>query len=41
MSRYTDVPAQRSVILSYWDDTPDRAVDGGVDAEVHTIAKQV
>jgi hypothetical protein len=41
VSIHTDVPAQRSVILSYWDDTPDRAVDGGVDAEVHTIAKQV
>jgi hypothetical protein len=33
VSIHTDVPAQRSVILSYWDDTSDRAVDGGVDAE--------
>src|SRR5271157_1601239 len=42
VSIHTDVPAQRStVILSYWDDTPDRTVDGGVDVEVHTIAKQV
>jgi hypothetical protein len=38
VSIHTDVPAQRStVILSYWD----RTVDGGVDVEVHTIAKQV
>ena len=42
VSIHTDVPAQRStVILSYWDGTPDRTVDGGVDVEVHTIAKQV
>jgi hypothetical protein len=42
VSIHTDVSAQRStVILSYWDDTPDRTVDGGVDVEVHTIAKQV
>ena len=42
VSIHTDVPAQRAtVILSFWDDTPDRTVDGGVDVEVHTIAKQV
>ena len=42
VSVHTDVPAQRpTVTLSYWDDTPDRTVDGEVDVEVHTIAKQV
>ena len=42
VSVHTDVPAQRATVtLSYWDDTPDRTVDGEVDVEVHTIAKQV
>ena len=42
VSIHTDVPAQRpTVTLSYWDDTPDQTVDGEVDVEVHTIAKQV
>lgn len=42
VSVHTDVPAQRSTVtLSYWDDTPDRTVDGEVDVEVHTIAMQV
>jgi hypothetical protein len=42
VSIHTDVPAQRSsVTLSYWDDTLDQTVDGEVDVEVHTIAKQV
>jgi hypothetical protein len=37
----TDVAAHRSMVtLTFWDDTPDRTVNGEVDVEVHTIAQQ-